>query len=189
VLASIAVAEPTNIIKDAHMRLKRSLNLAMVFVVGLTGSGCASIRSTIFSYDGCQDFTKTKTHIKGVPTTLEVPTHLHVKVWRSRYGKASDTGFITFVKELETRKVEINPVKQKEIFAVDFKRPAAGTLKYKVDFDKDKQYIKEITNELDGHNNHQPDSDGPGECPGFGRGTNDFLAVSRSHRLGILRHQ
>lgn len=113
-------------------------------IVGFA-SGCSSMRSTLFSYDGCQDCEKMTKHLKGVPTTLNVPTHLQVKVWRTRYGKIFENGLVEFVPELETRKVEITPKEQKEIFTVDFKRPAAGSLEYEVEF-KD-QYITKIKNQ------------------------------------------
>ncbi|MEI7687913.1 MAG: hypothetical protein WCL32_23145 [Planctomycetota bacterium] len=113
----------------------------------LLPTGCTSITSTLYSHDGCQNCVPVKKHLKGVPTTLEVPTHLQLSVLRSRYGKVTDEGVVVFEPQLETREVATDFVTQKEIFTVDFKRPAAGSLKYKLDFDVGKQYITGVTNE------------------------------------------
>jgi hypothetical protein len=128
----------------------RNLSITRLLAVALcvTPVGCTSIRSTLFSYDGCQDCARVKKHLKGVPTTLDVPTHLQVSVWRTRWGAVdSKTGTVTFTPELETREVNITPICQKEIFTVDFKRPASGTLNYKATFDG--QYITGVDNHLE----------------------------------------
>lgn len=120
----------------------------LAFALTMTSAGCTSIRSTLYSYDGCQEDSRVKKHLKGVPTTLLVPTHLQVTVKNTRWGKIdSATGRVTFVKDLENQDVEITPVNQKEIFTVDFKRPAAGELDYHLTFDKN-QYITGIDNSL-----------------------------------------
>src|SRR5262249_36950512 len=107
-------------------------------------------RSTMFAYDGCQDCERVKRHLHGVPTTLTVPTHLLVTVTRTRWGKIEPTtGVVVFVPDLETQDVDISPITQQEIFTVDFKRPVSGTLSYKLTFDKDKQYITGVQNELE----------------------------------------
>jgi hypothetical protein len=119
----------------------------LAVVLGVIPAGCTSIRSTLFTYDGCQDCEKVKTHLKGVPTTLDVPTHLQVTVLRTRYGKL-DNGVVTFAfPELETREVVVDQKTQKEIFTVDFKRPASGTLKYTATFTG--QYITGVANHLE----------------------------------------
>jgi hypothetical protein len=121
----------------------------LALALSLAPVGCTSMRSTLFSYDGCQDCSRVKKHLKGVPTTVEVPTYLQVIVRRSRWGRVDPNGAVVFTPELETREVEIVPKYQKEIFGVDFTRPAAGTLKYNLTFDKDRQYITGIDNHLE----------------------------------------
>ena len=135
----------------SNQRLSRTL-LILGFILGfiLGASGCTSMTSTLYTYDGCQNCERVKKHLHGVPTTLEVPTHLDVKVVRSRFGKIDPaTGLVVFQPELETREVCVKPVCQKEIFTVDFKRPAAGKLKYTLTFDQTQQYIKEFNNQVD----------------------------------------
>lgn len=123
--------------------------LALLTVAfAMTSVGCSSIRSTLFAYDGCQDCTRVKKHLHGVPTTLEVPTHLRVTVTRIRWGKVDPTGAVVFAKDLETQNVDIQTITQKEIFTVDFKRPASGSLAYKLTFDPERQYIKGVENEV-----------------------------------------
>jgi hypothetical protein len=125
----------------------RNLALLACLYFGLS-TGCTSIRSTWYGDDGCQTCEKAKKHLRGVPTTLEVPTHLHVQILRTRYGSFnSTTGAVTFFPELDSKSVDVAQVIQKEIFTVDFKRPASGTLAYDVKFDK--QYITKIENSLD----------------------------------------
>jgi hypothetical protein len=68
-------------------------------------------------------------------------------VFRTRWGTVDDKGNATFCSDLETREVSIDKKYQDEVFAVDFKRPAAGSLKYTAGFDG--QYINSIANQLD----------------------------------------
>jgi hypothetical protein len=134
-------------------RIHRPLSFALTMCI-CTGmsNGCASITSTWYGDDGCQTCEKATKHLKGVPTTLDVPTHLHVYVVMTRYGTVStetNKGAVNFVPELETKSVGVEPVVQKEIFTVDFKRPASGSLAYDLKFDVNKQYITKIDNSLD----------------------------------------
>jgi hypothetical protein len=129
----------------------RRMKLVALLTIAFAASsvGCSSIRSTLFAYDGCQDCTRDKLHLHGVPTTLTVPTHLQVTVTRVRWGKVDGTGAVIFAKDLETQLVDITPITQQEIFTVDFKRPASGTLSYKLTLDKQQQYITGIDNEVE----------------------------------------
>ena len=118
------------------------LGFAVVFA-----SGCTSMTSTLYSNDGCQDCERVKKHLKGVPITLNVPSHIRVSIIEKNYAnKDIKNGMVAFIPDLKTRHVVIDPIKQKELFTVDFKRPAAGTLKYNLDFDVDRQYIKKMNN-------------------------------------------
>lgn len=115
-----------------------------------SASGCSSIKSTLYTDDGCQTCEKVTKHLKGVPTTLTVPTHLHVYVLKTRWGKIDPTrGEVAFIPELEARSVHIEKIVQKEIFTVDFKRPASGYLAYNLKFDVGNQYITKIDNSLE----------------------------------------
>ena len=68
---------------------------------------------------------KSRSTSRGCQRHLEVPTHLHVYVVRTRYGTiAPNLGAVTFFPELEAKSVGIEPIAQKEVFTVDFKRPA-----------------------------------------------------------------
>jgi hypothetical protein len=133
-----------NLIHNAY----RKVQLVLIGLLTVGAIGCTSIRSTLYTDDGCQDCKKIKKHLHGVPTTLDVPTHLYVYVVRTKYGKVSPKGEVTFVPELEARSVGVDAVVQKEIFTVDFKRPASGALAYDVKFDTKGQYITKINNQL-----------------------------------------
>jgi hypothetical protein len=117
------------------------------FLLGVS-TGCTSIKSTWYGDDGCQTCEKTKQHLHGVPTTLDIPTHALVKVTRTRYGRIDPaTASMTFYPELESKTVDVGWVISKEIFTVDFKRPASGTLAYDLKFTN--QTITKIENSLD----------------------------------------
>jgi len=127
-------------------RLKLYGGLGFVSIAVLT-TGCTTMRSTLYSPTAEEKCEPKRKHLRGVPTTLEVPTHLHVIVKRTRFAKVSDNGFVTFVPELETRDVQIEKKTQKEIFGVDFQRPAAGTLAYNTVFQG--QSITKVNNALE----------------------------------------
>lgn len=119
----------------------------MTLILICSAPGCATMRSTLYSHDGCQTCEKTKKHLKGVPTTLEIPTDIRISVFKTTYGTANaETGAVTMIPNFSTTEIDYDIVKQKEIYAVDFKRPGAGKLDYQLTFDKDKQYITKIVN-------------------------------------------
>jgi len=115
--------------------------------LSFAGIACATMRSTLYSPDAADSCEPVRKHLKGVPTTLEVPSHVQITVKRTRLGKANEKGFVTFIPELETRAVDVEIKKQKEIFGVDFTRPGAGSLKYKLDFTG--EYITGVDNASD----------------------------------------
>ena len=79
--------------------------------------------------------------LKGIPVTLEVPTHLKLTFVRQQYWvpKEGDAGrFLQNDKDaLVTFDLKHDFIKEKKIFLVDFKRPAAGTMEFGAAIDKD----------------------------------------------------
>jgi hypothetical protein len=89
-------------------------------------------------------------HFKGIPITLEVPTHLEIFITETVYRKLKEDGeSVVWEEPLDLRiyNVRTNVVRTKKLFTVDFKRPAAGTLEIDAQL-SDEQYFKKITSKL-----------------------------------------
>ncbi|MBI3861601.1 MAG: hypothetical protein HY290_06870 [Planctomycetia bacterium] len=93
---------------------------------------------------------------KGVPITLQVPSHLDVFIDETYYLQkssatpAEDQKDITVLEEAAVpplRSVRAETVKTKKVFFVDFKRPGSGSLDVSATFNDD-QYFKNITSKL-----------------------------------------
>jgi hypothetical protein len=123
--------------------------LAAVVVIAWC-AGCSSTRTTLFNEPGCDHKTK---HIKGVPTNVEVPTHVRITIHEVHYARYTKTSeqkddndkvikpaqttldlVPSFPAKGETsraltaRHASYEFVRRKETFGVDLVRPAAGTL-------------------------------------------------------------
>lgn len=143
--------------------MKIMLLLALTLVA--TFSGCTSIKSTMLtrfddnSFGGnsngtFQHHNQTRP-FKGVPIALKVPTHVDVEITET-YFLYKDTTKNTISEVVFDNKgeriprnldVQITPVSTKQIFTVDFVRPAAGTLTTSATF-SDQQYFAKIENEI-----------------------------------------
>jgi hypothetical protein len=116
----------------------------------LTLSGCSSIKSTIYDPDNCCGDNKRRLH--GIPVTMDVPTHVKVTIVEKRYYRlpADAEGRAPLLPTTipPTRHLEYDVVAVKELFTVDFKRPAAGTMDLQVAYDEKTsggQYFSGIT--------------------------------------------
>ncbi|MBM3994500.1 MAG: hypothetical protein FJ303_10170 [Planctomycetes bacterium] len=98
-------------------------------------SGCATIRSDLFSTDACSDTKKAK-HLTGVPTTIDVPTHIKLAVVEKRYF-IKNGGDWKRSPVPPSKDVIFDLVTMKELYTVDLKRPASGTIKYDLTFLED----------------------------------------------------
>lgn len=119
--------------------------------------GCTSFRSTVVENFG--DETESK-HLKGVPTTLTVPTHVRISLTQVRYANMTpgtdatpatpgvSTPLVNGKNFLATYEVDYRFIEQKQLHTVDFKRPFSGTLSTKLGFNKDKQVITSIENKV-----------------------------------------
>ncbi|MEZ6061481.1 MAG: hypothetical protein R3C19_14140 [Planctomycetaceae bacterium] len=130
----------------------------------MTACGCATISSTLIERDVC-DTGYTDSTTKGVPITVKVPTHLKVVVRETRFltldgdtltpvtfdrtvvvNNNGQSVLQTLSEPVVAVDVDHEYIETEKIFTVDFKRPAAGTLNYKLGFED--QYITSIQNEL-----------------------------------------
>lgn len=143
------------------------LMIALLSIMSLTG--CTSIRSTMLlrtdnnSYVGnsngsarCDGAARP---FKGVPITVELPTHLDVSITETYYLFAGIAPATTNSADVAASLQEAVPsarrnlgvkaelVKTKKLFTVDFKRPAAGVLSYNAKFAG--QYFDAINNKIE----------------------------------------
>jgi hypothetical protein len=86
---------------------------------------------------------------KGVPITLQVPSHVDVSIDETYYlANDATTGTLTELPIGRILNVRTEVIKTKKVFIVDFKRPASGTLNLDAKFNDD-QYLKSITSHLE----------------------------------------
>jgi hypothetical protein len=106
--------------------------------------GCRSAKSTHVEPDPYKGGWKTK-HLRGVPVTVKVPTHIEVRIVKKHYIQPNTKlplrdkdGITVSVLEIE------HTIREKdEVFTVDAVRPGAGTLDYNATFDN--QYFRTFT--------------------------------------------
>lgn len=126
------------------------------FAIGLLGlvplllaSGCTSMRSTALTrLDDGSLYSDLERPAKGVPLALKVPTHLEVEIvetffWANNGATFAEANLPRPMIDVRTRVIET-----KQVFTVDFVRPAAGTLNTKLEF-TDEQYLKSINNRIE----------------------------------------
>ncbi len=114
--------------------------------------GCHSIRSTLLTRDESNSCWMTVKHLKGVPITLKVPTHLRVSVVEQHFLTQVSAGGITKWERVEVdvplRVVTVDTIKTEKIFTVDFVRPAAGTLDLTLEMQDKEQYFSKIQDKV-----------------------------------------
>ena len=130
--------------------------------------GCTSFTSTILnrlddnsfvsSSNGEPCIHESARPFKGIPITLQVPSHLDIYIDETYFlqkstdaGIADNGGDIYVMEESPVgtlRGVRADVIKSKKVFFVDFKRPASGTLDMGATFN-DEQYFKSITSRLE----------------------------------------
>jgi hypothetical protein len=127
------------------MKVAFSLPLTLI---ALVGAGCCSIGTTYVerAKDLC-GWKTTKLH--GIPITLEVPHHFQVQVIETYYEHNQLVLRDSATRQpVVTRNATIAVVNTKEIFTVDFLRPAAGTLDTSLALDPASQYFTKIDNTI-----------------------------------------
>src|SRR5262245_49862691 len=118
-----------------------ALTFGLLFV-----AGCASIESTMIERDECNSEWEKDRHIKGIPITLKVPTHLKLYVFDKHYLELVNVGGETDVLPVEldvpVRDFGHEFLYTSKIFTVDFKRPMAGTSNLRLDMSQDQYFAK-----------------------------------------------
>lgn len=132
--------------------------LCLIGIV-LASVGCTSLRSTFLARDesnSCWQCTK----LDGVPITLKVPTHVQVVIQETRYlvphmAKDLSVSWVPLKdgsdaaggQPITAMDVKHEFIRTEKIFTVDFKRPAAGTIKFSADFDN--QYLTKMSSDIE----------------------------------------
>jgi hypothetical protein len=139
---------------ERTMKYHHSLAMLVLFAGGAL-PGCTSVQSTYF-YRNEDDTRWKKLRSKGIPITLDVPTHVRFNVIQ-RYllvnGKplripaptvADPSRKVVYA----ARDVRYDLITEKKIFTVDMKRPAAGPYQNRTTFDNN-QYFTQIDHRLE----------------------------------------
>jgi hypothetical protein len=127
--------------------------------------GCTTFKTTLYDTDGCSPDRKCVC-LKGVPTTLSVPTHVKISIIEKRYVQSATAtdekgnpvkdkdgnliqkaALVTTGKKPDdpavvTRHATYDLVTMHELYTVDLKRPAAGSITYNLEFDKSETLTK-----------------------------------------------
>jgi hypothetical protein len=129
------------------------VRLPLACILSLS-AGCTSVESTMVTRDETNQIWERHNCLNGIPITLKVPTHLKLYVFHKHYLEAVR-------KKGETKVSGVRPVNidvvvrdfahefmyTEKVFVVDFKRPAAGSSKLRVNMTKE-QYIDEIQHDI-----------------------------------------
>lgn len=142
------------------IRLSSSAAILVLFCV-ISGAGCTSVKSTALKRNSDNSFVgasngSEKAHgaaraFKGIPITLEIPSHVDVEITETYYIELHGAQLREVAFDPATPRnldVVIHPIKTRKAFTVDFVRPAAGTLETDLAFSDD-QYLTSITNKLE----------------------------------------
>lgn len=122
----------------------RNGKLLLVCSVCCVIAGCRGIGSSLVHRDQSNSAWERK-RLRGVPITLEVPTHVRVTIVGRRYFYKGNGGKLVPVDHCGSH-VKYDFIRTKKIFTVDPIRPAAGTGDWNLDLDN--QYIKKATNNI-----------------------------------------
>ncbi len=105
-------------------------------------SGCSSFTSMVMNRDDHDNFRRnSNVPQKGVPITVNVPTHLKVRIEEEYYITKSGKHLYP---EKPIRSVETGLDYEEKIFMVDLKRPAVGTIQTDIQIDPKTQYFQAI---------------------------------------------
>ena len=129
----------------------RRMLLAVIFAAPtLVLPACTSIVTKLYDTDNYTSSEPQKKCLRGLPITMDVPTHVKIVVTETQYwyqikdtttppAGAPTPGAGEGMRYLPTslqasRSADYNIITKKELFTVDFKRPASGTNDVKVGF-------------------------------------------------------
>jgi hypothetical protein len=134
--------------------------IAFSVFVGLAATGCSTIKSELYSTNGCSEDRTTK-HLHGAPITVDVPSHVRIEIVEKKYFEIQQVpdpatpvppglppatkSMMIFRPDLRcTRAVNYDLITMKELFTVDLKRPLSGTIDYTLGFDAKTQYFNAL---------------------------------------------
>ena len=118
-------------------------------------AGCTTIKSTILQRDQC-NVSWQAVETKGIPITLEVPTHLQIVILDTAYyykasGTAATVRAVSFGDSkaaFVTTDVQHNFLRTKKVFTIDPKHACAGDHEFRLDLAEDKQYLKKFESDV-----------------------------------------
>lgn len=115
-------------------------------------AACTSIKTTLFDADNyAGNGEREKRCLRGIPITMDVPTHIQITVTETSYFTKDTTGRYVPACVPPTHSMKYDLIVKKELYTVDFKRPAAGINDLKISFDggaSNGQYFSSISQDV-----------------------------------------
>ncbi len=110
------------------MRAKPITRYAFALAAGgaVSAAGCATIHSRLYETD--ETGVRQEVKLRGMPVTIDVPTHLKVEVVEHHFYVAAPDGKLTRALIKPTRELAYDLKSTKELYTTDFKRPASGSV-------------------------------------------------------------
>lgn len=103
--------------------------IPLIMLLITVAAGCSSIKTT--AYDRLEDDTliaNPDKHLKGIPVSLRVPSHIELTVREKTFWTVEDTEMIPLKNCRATRTIDHDVKYTEKVFLVDPVRPAGGPL-------------------------------------------------------------
>ena len=130
--------------------MSRKITFLFLLALSVSAPGCTSFSSTFLHRDESNNCWEKERHLKGIPVTLTVPTHVQVSVVENHYLYLdADTGQICRLKnKRQLRDANYSFINTQKLFVVDMKRPASGILQTNITLNPEQQYFESIQNQV-----------------------------------------
>ena len=128
------------------MRYQLTYMAAVALVICMTG--CASFGTNFLHRTEDNSAWQNEKHLRGVPVTLKVPTHVRIDVIEKSYLLRNAKSVQRKNPAFPLRTVQYTPIETEKIFLVDLKRPGAGTIGATLKFDAQEQYFNSIKTDV-----------------------------------------
>ena len=130
--------------------MKAWTTVTLMVLVTAASIGCSSMQSTLLTRNESNTNWCTIKHLKGVPITLKVPTHLRVYIYQKHFLEQINVGGVTKWQLVEMPAIHdfsSETLYTDQIFTTDFKRPAAGAFNLDLDMTED-QYVERVQQDI-----------------------------------------
>lgn len=129
------------------MKIVKFLKLLGATLMMVTYVGCASMDSTMLARNESNSGWERHPHLRGVPITVKVPTHVKLYVYEKHFFIPTEAGIRRLELPYAVRDFSYDFIESEKIFTVDFKRPGAGDFNLRLDMKAD-QYIDKVQHDV-----------------------------------------